>query len=479
MISFTRKITYGVTVLTMLHCFPACAANLMDVYEQSLQNDPTYQAAVATRLANRENLPQAIANLLPNISAVANSTASKQNVSGSAALVNATTGPNGQNNTFGWQTFNQHGYTVTLTETLFNFAQWMQVSQASATAKQADATLVAANQDLIIRVAQAYFNVLFAQDNLRFTEAELKATSQQLDQANERYSVGLDAITTVDNAKASYDAVVAQQIAAQNTLRNNQEALLQLTGRTYSTLDGFKHKVPLLTPQPANVGQWVTTSEQRNATLLAQRYAVEAQRALIKENIAGHLPQVNAVGTYGESYGQFTTFKTNINNKGETIGVQVSIPLFAGGKVLSQTRQAEDNYAAAAANMENIHRQAEIATRQDFNNILSGISKVRADEQAVISAESSLASTEESYKVGTRTILDVLQELQNLYQAKTNFAQDQYSYLLNTLQLKQAAGTLNPGDLAGINTWLNRSTSADITRETTAKQSVISHKKSH
>lgn len=442
---------YLLTLVLGCSVTPVWAADLMDVYQQAAQSDPVYQAAVSTRLSNREALPQSIAVLLPNISGTANTTGNRTAAAGSV-------NPNKPDGTYH---YNSKGYTLTLNQPLINFSDWMQVSQAHYTAKEADATLAAAAQDLIMRVAQAYFNVLYAQDNLRYVQAEKAAYARQLDQEKARYSVGLDAITSVYNAQASYDAAVASEITAQNTLHDNQEALRQLTGQIYPSLDVLKIELPLLTPQPNNVEQWVDTATQHNAQLIASTYTMEAARQNIKINFGDHLPTLSAVGAYGRTSSNGPSSTGAGNEDGRTIGLQLSVPIFSGGATSSQVRKAQDDFQTASANRENQYRQTMVTTRQKFNDVLAGISKVDADRQAILSAQSSLDSTEESFKVGTRTIVDVLNAEQALYQAKSNYSQDEYSYLVNTLLLKQAAGTLGPNDLVAINHWLHGANQRD------------------
>lgn len=436
----------------------AFATDLIEVYEQAITCDPTYQQAWSTMLANTELLPQSFATLLPQISGTANSTWNYIHVFSESGFNNTATLLPGEFSPLGTFKFNTNNYTLTLNQTIINFTNWMQVKQNSYVSKQAVATFRAASQDLMVRVATAYLNVLQAQDTLTATEAQKLANAMELDQTKQRYNVGLDAITSVYNAQAAYDAIVASEIAAKNTLRNNLEALRQLTGRYYPCIEGLKIPLPLIKPNPLNVDLWVCTGENYNQTLLATRYAAEAARAAIKAFFGGHLPTLNAVATWGRTRDEFSIF-----NQG-TIGVQLNMPIYQGGFVNSQVRQAKDQYATAVALMVNSHRQTIVNVRQNFNNVFSGISKVEADRAAILSSQSSLDSTLESFKVGTRTIVDVLIAQQQLYQQRLILAQDAYAYLTSTLLLKQAAGTLCPKDLAQIDSWLHGPDRRNIAR---------------
>lgn len=416
------------------------AADLIDIYKAALISDPTYQAALSTRLSQREAIPQSVAALLPNISAQANVSNNYQNITQPPAPGQ----PNGISN------LQSQGYNISIRQPLININAWLGVKQANNTGKQADLTLAAAAQDLIFRVATAYFNVLSAQDTLRLAQAEKAADSKQLNQAQKRVQVGLDALTSVYEAKAAYDKSVAAEISAENTLRNNQEALRQLTGQTYSSIKAFKKNIPLQTPQPDNTEAWINAATQNNLKLMAARYGVEVSREKIKMQASGHLPSLSLMGNYGKT-ATFNNVPSSLNKNGGTVGLELDVPLFAGGAVSSKTRQAQYDSQTASANLDNTYRLLIINTRQKYNDVLADISKIKAEQQAIKSAQLSLDSTEESYKAGTRTVVDVLIAQQNLYDTKRTEASDQYNYLLDTLLLKQAAGSLKPDDLVQIN----------------------------
>lgn len=431
--------------LFFAHFIPAYAVDLIDIYKAALYSDPLYQAAVSTRLSQREAIPQSVAALLPNISAQANISSNYQNIT-QPPLPGQ---PNGISN------FQSQGYNISIRQPLIKVNDWLAVKQANNVGKQADLTLAAAAQDLIFRVATAYFNVLSAQDTLRFTQAEKIAESRQLNQAQKRVQVGLDALTSVYEAKAAYDKSLAEEISAENTLRNNQEALRELTGQTYSSIKCLIKKVPLQTPQPENIEDWINAATQHNLKLMAARYGVEITRENIKMQASEHLPSLSLIGNYGKT-GAFNNVPSPLHENAGTLGLELDVPIFAGGSVSSKTRQAQYDFQTASANLDNTYRLLIITTRQKYNDILADISKIKAEQQAIQSAQLSLDSTEKSYKAGTRTVVDVLIAQQNLYDAKRTAASDQYTYLLDTLLLKQAAGSLKPDDLVQINQWLQQ-----------------------
>ena len=434
---FKRLFTLALFLGALKPCF---AADLLDIYQAALKNDTVYQAAVSTRLSTREALPQSVAALLPTIYGQANLSSNYQNI---------TQAPPG--NPLGVSNFPSRGYNISIKQPLLDIGDWIAVKQASNTSKQADATLGAAAQSLIYRVANTYFQVLLAQDNLRLAQAEKAANAKQLDQAQKRVQVGLDTVTTLYEAKAAYDKSLAAEITAENALRNSEEAIRQLTGQTYADLSPFKKVLPLLSPQPANTEQWITTATTYNLNLMASRYGMAAARDNIKVKASGHLPTVSLVGSYGRDDG-LNLGTTDRNNA--VVGLQLNVPLFSGGAVSSNTRKAEYDFQTASVNLDNTYRQVMVTTRQKYNDVLADISKIKAERQAIKSAQLSLDSTQESFKAGTRTIVDVLLAQQNLYDAKRNAANDQITYLLDSLLLKQVAGTLKPEDLQQINQWL-------------------------
>lgn len=423
------------------------SANLVEVYREALQSDPTFKAAEAQWLAQSQLLPISRAALLPNLSA--NGTVARNRVDEITNAPNAAAlGKNG----VGYSNSAQYG--LNLNQSIFNFASWMAVRNAQATVKQAEANYSAAAQDLMIRVAQAYFDVLQAYDDLQTTQAEKRSLSQQLQQTEERYRVGLIAITGVNQIQASYDATVANEIAAKNVLANKLEELHAITDSYYPSLAGPTNTLPLVIPKPANINAWVAVAGQQNYTLQAANFAAEAAHENVKEQAASNLPTVSATGGY--NYNNQTGAGMFDKTKTATVGVTVSLPIVEGGLVTAQTRQASYQYAQASAQVEEAYRSTVTQTREAYLGVMSGISQIKADKQAIISSESSLKATEAGYEVGTNTIVDVLEQQSSLYTARRNFDKDQYQYLLNTLTLKQAAGTLSQGDLAIINSWLKQ-----------------------
>ncbi len=446
-------------------------ADLLSVFRQALASDPTYQQAISQRLSTREGVPINIAGLLPGISAnVAAPNYTKYASSGSAS---------------GHLSGTQRGYNINLnlTQTVFDFGKFAGLASANALARGADATLSSATQNLMIRVSQAYFNILKDQDNLVYIKSTRTAYEKQLDQINQQYRVGLKTITDVYTARASYETSVANYIAADAQLATDKENLRAITGELYSSFARLRDDFPLITPQPANIDDWVTTAGKQNWAVKASQYQAESYRDIIKQQFAGHLPSVNVQAGYQDNYfaaSGNTFFQTNgaSQTHTSTASLNFNIPIFSGGLVVAQTDQAKYNYQVALQQLEFQLRSTLTQTRQSYLNIVAGISKIEADRQSIKSNISSLEGMQAGYKVGTEILVNVLNQQQNVFEAEQQYAADRYAYVNNLLALKQAAGTLSEEDLAAINTWLSEDTSGNAGQiMDTKKYRQLQHKK--
>lgn len=425
----------------------AQAQNLLQVYQQAVVSDPTFQQAIAQRLSNQEALPINIGALLPNANVLVTPSVTKTLTSGSAALTADNT---------------QRGYSVQLaiTQTIFNFAQFAAVAGAEDTCKQADATLNSAAQSLMLRTASAYFAVLQDEDNLQFIRATKKAFSKQLYQVNQQYKVGLKTITDVYTAQASYDKASADNISAENQLSNDKENLRVITGQFYPKLATLSEKFPLVSPQPNDMEAWVNIAEKQNWAIKAASYNAEAIRQTIKQQFAGHLPTLNVEGNYTVQYTQFITQNAALATPGSSqshareLSLNLAIPISNGGAIIAQTHQAQYNYQVASEKLELQTRNTINQARQSYLGVTAGISKIEADKQSIKSNVSSLEGMEAGYEVGTETLVNVLNQQQKVFEAQKQYATDRYAYINSLLNLKQAAGTLSQKDLEAINSWL-------------------------
>ena len=450
--------------LLVLIWFPGSAApsSLLDVYQQALQSDPIIHEAEALRLATLEALPQARSALLPQISAGANygqgSNSGLQqqpqfdpvtgNVIGFVSLAT-----NSGFETFGWN--------AELRQTVFRWDQFVGLKKAEKRIAKAEVDFEFAQQDLIVRVATRYFEVLGAEDRLGSIQADKLAISRQLEQAKQRFAVGLAAITDVQESQAAYDQGVASEIQAKREVATALELLREITGEYIPNLTVPKDDFPLATPEPADESSWINLAMDQNLALVSSRFDEEIARDEIKSKRTGHYPTVDLIATYDSS-------DTDINNvtvggvpapipnfptdsSGDRVFVQFNVPIFSGGRTSSQVREAVYLRRAALEKLQRVSRQTERAARDAYLSVVSEISRVNALEQAVKSSRTALEATQAGFEVGTRTIVDVLNSQRSLYSAITNYYQSRYNYIGNVLRLKFAAGTLHIQDLEEIN----------------------------
>jgi outer membrane protein len=458
-----RKTTLALTIGAVLAAAaaPAQAADLWDVYQLAVQNDPTFLQAYSNYQAQEENGAIARGGYFPNITlngqrSLTRSTSSQPQLltlpNGQAAFVDTTIESRDHNTTWSAQ----------LTQAIFNWTAWSNIEQASAQQAQAEADFQAAQQDLILRVATAYFDVLNARDTLAADHAAKDALNKQLEQAREKYEVGMSAITDVQEAQAAYDQSVADEITAQQSVVTAEENLRAITGQQVADLKEPSVDMPLRTPEPATAQQWVDQSLKQNPKLLSAQSASDAASANVGVQRGQHLPSLNlvlihnkntdtttgnfsAAGLGSQPFNNPSTFNSN-----EAM-LQLSWPIWNGGTTWARVNQAQYQYQASLDNVKLVTRQTEQQARTAFIGVLSGISQVEALKQSVKSNETSMDATETGLQVGTRTIVDVLTARQNLLKAQTGFANARYTYLKNVLTLKQSAGILTENDVKQIN----------------------------
>ncbi|MCW8409978.1 TolC family outer membrane protein [Legionella sp. PATHC035] len=439
-----KKLLFGYLMTLGLSSHVFAATDLMDIYHQALENDPIFKNAYDTYMASAEALPQARAALLPQVGITAQATRNVFHVNDGIFTI--------QDNTY-----NSRTWQVSASQAIFNYQAWARVQQAKASVKAAQAVFNDAAQDLILRTAKAYFDVLFAQDTLNFAEAKKRANMRQYEQAKQRFEVGLDPITSVYEAKAAYDQSVATVIASRNNQINQSENLRKLTNHVYEVIAPLRDgKIPLIKPEPNVVDQWIDTGLKQNYKLLSAKYNLEVARENMKALSAGNWPTISLQGNTVETTNEVNSSNPLLpaNQKLSTVGLALNFPVFQGGLVRSQTRQAQHSFQASSERVEQSYRDVVVNSRIAFNTITDGISKVKADRQTVISQQNSLESTEAQFEVGTRTMVDVVNAQQRLFEAQNQLANDQYSLINAVLTLKYLAGTLNANDLELINSWL-------------------------
>lgn len=425
---------------------PAAAEDLMGVYQQAVQNDAQLAAAAAARDAARELKPQALSFVLPNIQAGADT--AKNTLRTDSA---STFPPSGR------AEFNSHTWQVQMVQPLFNWQLIAGLGQADALVRQANNQYAFAEQELILRTASRYFDVLAANDSLSFAAAEKAAIGRQLEQAKQRFDVGLIAITDIHEAQARYDLTVSQEIEARRLVANALEALREVTGTGYENLTPLTETLPLEPPATADVEAWVKHGVEQNPLVLAAIEAANAARKEIERQRAGHFPTLDATAAYSDTSFNGSRQGSGYDGEDTIYGLQLRLPIFEGGRTSSQVRQAQKQFLEAQQRLEQQRRATARDTRDAYLGVNVSISQVKALAQALISNQSALEATELGYRVGTRTSVDVLDAERELYRAKRDLAAARYAYVVNVLRLELASGQLAQDDLTRVNGWLGAS----------------------
>lgn len=410
----------------------AHAADLTEVYEQAKTHDTQYLSAQFDLDAASRRVPLAKSAFRPQLAF------------GADAGVGAQAGDNDK-------LFTDTALTLTLTQSLYNRSDKKLIDQARLGALQADAQYAAAGQTLILRVATAYFDVLRAKASLEFSQSELQAISRQKEQAERRFDVGLVPVTDVRSAQAQFDLAVAQEIAAANALATAREALRLISGINTNNLATLAEELPLTPPEPADIDAWVKNAKEQNLDLAIARLASESSKAQIEIERGNKHPTLSLQGSAAST----TTdqFGRSDADRGE-IKLQLRVPILTGGRVNALVAQARDQSRSAAENLLAQERSTTQQTRDGYRGVQASISRVKALRQALVSTQKSAEAAEAGFRAGTRTSVEVLQALRDTYRARSDYAGARYDYIINLLNLKAAAGTLNEEDLYAVNNYL-------------------------
>ncbi|MDO8348158.1 MAG: TolC family outer membrane protein [Rugosibacter sp.] len=417
------------------------AADLLSVYRDAVANDPQFTAARASLDAGRESLPQGRAGLLPTLGVNVNSTWNSENYR---------LRPAGNID----KRYNSNGWVAQLTQPLFRWQNWVAYTQSELAVAQAEAQFAQARQELALRVTQTYFDVLSAQEALVTAQAQKAAISEQLEAAKRNFEVGSATITDTHEAQARFDLVGAQEIAAQSELEIRRQMLRTLLGKEPEGLKNLKPGVTLGAPQPNDIGKWVEMAESSSPAVQASQAGLEIASREIERQRAGHYPTLDLVATRSHNAVADSPFFGGYEADNHTVGVQLSIPLFAGGYTMSKGREAVARKEKAAADLENSRRQAALAARQTYLGVTSGLAQVKALEAAQTSSQSALDSNKLGYEVGVRINIDVLNAQSQLYDTRQKLVRARLDTLLALLRLKAAAGILGEEDIAAINALL-------------------------
>ncbi|WP_444895905.1 TolC family outer membrane protein [Microbulbifer sp. EKSA008] len=470
-----------------LGAMQAQADTLWDIYTQALENDPQLAADRAAYHADIEAKYQFRAFLLPQVNATFEAARTHSDRSqNSAQLLDLTDNDDDSDVElvdFRSQTSNslqERTYSANLTQAIFDAPAWFDYQQGKRLTEQATAEFSANQQEMMIRVATAYFDVLRAYDVLEAAAAEEQALAKQLEQTQQRFEVGLTAITDVYDSQAAYDSSVARRLTAQDNLLSNFDALSVLTGGYHDQVAPLVDDFQVAPPVPSDRADWVEFALANNFVLKAARLGADAARYNARAEASEHLPTVTGSLSYNKltqdgneknrfsdiTGSQFVRYPQDIDQWGTSAGVTVNVPIFTGGLLSANRRQAR-NQAFQAQDLSVLAERDTIQTTRTLHRaVVTDVSRVAAREQAVVSAKSALDATQAGYEVGTRNIVDVLLAQRTLFDSQTDYANSLYDYILNSLSLKQAAGLLSPKDLQDLDMMLNPANNVSRVEET-------------
>lgn len=421
----------------------ARAQDLLTLHQAALQHDATWLAARASADAGREKLPQARAQLLPSLTANANTAENDSSV----RYDNAGTGLAVDSD----RRYRSRGYGATLVQPVFRAQNFAGYSVAKLQVEEAELRLRLAEQDLALRVAQAYFDVLLAQDNLAFVNAQKNAIDEQWQVAKRSFELGTVTITDANEAEARLDIVRAQEIAAQSDLEIKQNILAQMTGLPADDLAVLADDFTPELPAPADLQWWLNRSQTQNLGIEIQRRLHAISQREVRRQRAGHLPTLDVVGSYNNSHadgGMLTASPSDTETS--SVSLQLQLPIFQGGAQQSRVREALANREKAEQDARQVERSAAVQTRQAFLGVVNGRAQVGALEQALRSSEGALKSNRVGLEVGVRTGVDVLNAQQQLFNAKRDLAQARYNFLLNLMRLRAATAELSDAEIQAL-----------------------------
>ena len=441
-----KHLATGITLLLALAAQAQAdekAYSLIEIYQQALSHDPTLASALSANKAAQEIIEQGKALYRPTV----NFNADANKLSTDIRYINAT--PSRESSTSNFETYK---YGVDLRQPIYRKQNLVQMDQSKTQVSQADKQLHLSQQQLILRVTQAYFDVLIAQDKIDLIAAQKLAILSQLEQAKANFEVGTSTITDVNESQARFDLVVAQEIANINELQIAKRAIQALTGKIPQKLATVRADIKT-SQLEQSMDKWLEVAAVNSLNVQIQQDAARFAEQEVERLNAAHLPTLDAVASYTDSYanGSASAFGSGNDLQTAAIGLQLQIPIYQGGAISSRARQAVLNYQKAQDDVEIARSNTELETQRSYLNLSTSIAQVKAYEQALVSSQSQVDSTKLGYEVGVRTSVDVLNAEQQYFLAKRDLLQSRYNYLMSIIRLKGVSGIVAEADLEDIN----------------------------
>ncbi len=429
-----KKLSHSIAIATVLLPFSLHAANLTEVYQKAVSYDANLAASLSAMNAAGEDVAISRATLLPSITAIVST--------------NHTDSAN-----FTDDSYRTTSMGLTLTQPLFRAQNWFSLKSSQIANKKVEADFAKAQQDLMLDVATAYFNILRAEENLATTKAAEAAFKRQWEQAKERFDVGLIAITAVHESRASYDSATTNRIQTEGRLNIAFEQLGQLTGEIYTHIDSLNETFPITSLSPSNPKQWVERAYKQNWGIKSSEYSLQQLQQSLKSAKAGHYPTLDLTASY--NHNNFTgPSPADGQTNTATIGLSLNVPIYQGGSTSASVRKTRYLVEQARHLLESNKRSIKLSTRSLLTTLKTDIDTVNSRKQSIVSSKSALEATRAGYKVGTRNIVEVLNAEKSYFVALGDYANARFDYVIDSLKIKQAVGTLSPQDLIDLNHWL-------------------------
>jgi outer membrane protein len=420
------------------------ADDILNIYRLAIENDPQFRGADSEQRALRESLSQAYARLMPLIQGEVLYGRINQKITQSSNTVFA----------MGESKYDSGTYTLKVTQPIFKWPLFLEVSQSKNLQKRADVDLELARQELIIRVVQAYFTALASKESLAFANAEKADIEVLHERASVKYKSGIAPVTDLYDAQARLASANAQVIKTESDYRDALQGLQEICNKGFMELRDLQQRLPMEMPLPDDVGYWVKVGLDRNLKLKIQQSNSEVARIEVDRQRAGHYPSLDVVGRYyrqdtgGSLFGGGSIVDT------QDVMLELNVPIFEGGLIRSKTREAKERSSAAAENLERQRRNVIRQVHAAYDGIKTAKSRAEALEKSMEAQTCVLEAKEQGYRSGIYTSLAVLDASRDLYLLRRDYAQSRYDYVFNTMRLKQAMGTLGDDDLVIVNNWL-------------------------
>ncbi|MEH6471872.1 MAG: TolC family outer membrane protein [Halopseudomonas sp.] len=429
------RFRFSLAALAVVVAQTSYAGALQEIYQQALDSDPQLKTAQAVFNADREVEEQGRSALLPSLQLSADTTYTESQPD---------TIPDG----------NSYGYQLDLSQAVFRAEEWFNFQAGKTLAKRAEVAFSSSQQFLIRRTVEVYLEVLRAQTVFATTQSVEAAVKRRLDQVQAQFDVGLIAITDVEESRASYDSARVARIIAQGELDKSFEGVDRLTGQNWTQLDKLSNRFPIQALAPAEFKPWVDKALDGNLQLQLAQLDVESAEQTRQATRSRHLPTIDLVAGYGTDHGARSLAPSRNDQDTGYVGLNLSLPLYLGGRTSSQVRETSSRWDAALQQREDIQRGVVQDTRSLYRDLMTDVESVAARKQSIVSTETALEAVSTGYSVGTRNIVDVLQAERALYTAIEDYQVARYLYVRNLLRFKESVGTLNPDDIQQLDQWM-------------------------